>query len=892
MADELRQGFPLGLLVECLGAAGRRVVAEGVGAGERRWGLGGPVLSGDPVLAGAERLLGLVDRLCAVSPVVVAAEDLQWADEASLVVWRRLARAVGQLPLLVVGSVRPVPGRDDLAALARGVAAAGGVVVELGPLAAGEVAELASGLVGAVPGRRLAGVLARAGGNPLYVAELAGALLRDGRVAVSGGVAELSGEPGAVRVPVSLAAAIGERLAGLALEAVGVLRWAAVLGSEFSVTDLGLVTGWSAGELAGVMEAAVAAGVVAQAGPRLGFRHGLIRQVLYEGVPEPVREALHVQAARALAGAGAPAERVAAQLVAAQLVAAPRVAAPQADEDWVWGWLSEAAPVLAYRAPQVAAELLRRALAQLPEEDPRRERLEAGLVRVAFLLVADEEVERVARPLVARTADPDRAAEAAWLLAYTLARTGRLGESAAVAEAGLARPGISETWAARLRARQAITLAALGQWDRAAEIAGQALAGAERAGDRFAAGYALLALAFVAYSRRDHAAMLGHIGRALAAIGDDPQTTDLRLLLLANRASALGDLDRLAEAGAAIREALALAERAGTPRMVVICTSAAEHYLEVGQWDDALAVLETAAALPGPDYLPIMLHGQVALIAGHRDDPATAEEHLAAVRDQEIGSVHHRAMAYRLLLARALAAERAGRPGEAVAVLAPCLDRGVAEDMPDRYLLLPSLARVALAAGDAGTAAAAAQAAADEAEREPMPARTAAAGHCRGLVEGDPALVLAAAAYYQSAGRSPGRAQALEDAAVLLAGRGDLPAARRAFGDAARIYADLGAAWDLGRADTRLRRYGIRRGRGGRRAGPAQGWDALTPTEIKIARLVAAGRSNPDIAAELFLSRNTVQTHISHILAKLGAHSRAEIIRQALQHAGGARTAS
>jgi len=51
-----------------------------------------------------------------------------------------------------------------------------------------------------------------------------------------------------------------------------------------------------------------------------------------------------------------------------------------------------------------------------------------------------------------------------------------------------------------------------------------------------------------------------------------------------------------------------------------------------------------------------------------------------------------------------------------------------------------------------------------------------------------------------------------------------------------------------------------------------------------VAYVVAAGRSNPDIAAELFLSRNTVQTHVSHILAKLGARSRAEIVREALRH--------
>ncbi len=308
-------------------------------------------------------------------------------------------------------------------------------------------------------------------------------------------------------------------------------------------------------------------------------------------------------------------------------------------------------------------------------------------------------------------------------------------------------------------------------------------------------------------------------------------------------------------------------------------TTAAEDYFEAGQWDDALAELEPAAGLPVSGDTPVRVHGLIALIAGHRDDRVTAEEHLVAARDQTTGSISQAVSSY-LLRARALAAERAGRPGQAVAVLAQILDPGVAPGMPDRYLLLPVLTRLALTARDAATAAAAAQAAAEEAEREPVPVKMAAAGHCRGLLDSDPGPLLAAASQYEGPLNS---AQALEDAAVLLADRGDLPAARRAFTDAAGVYRALGAAWDIRRTDARLRRYGIRRGRGGRWVKPVQGWEALTPTETKIAHLVADGRSNPDIAAELFLSRNTVQTHVSHILAKLGARSRAEIIRQALR---------
>jgi DNA-binding CsgD family transcriptional regulator len=165
-----------------------------------------------------------------------------------------------------------------------------------------------------------------------------------------------------------------------------------------------------------------------------------------------------------------------------------------------------------------------------------------------------------------------------------------------------------------------------------------------------------------------------------------------------------------------------------------------------------------------------------------------------------------------------------------------------------------------------------------------LPVKVAKADHCRGIAAADPEPVLAAAAYFEATGRPLERAQAMEDAAVLAAERGELAAARRALTAAISGYDSLGAQWDASRATARLRPYGIRRGRGGSRARPATGWGGLTPAEVKVAYLAAAGRSNPDIAAELYLSRNTVQTHVSHILVKLGMRSRAEIVREAARH--------
>ena len=75
-----------------------------------------------------------------------------------------------------------------------------------------------------------------------------------------------------------------------------------------------------------------------------------------------------------------------------------------------------------------------------------------------------------------------------------------------------------------------------------------------------------------------------------------------------------------------------------------------------------------------------------------------------------------------------------------------------------------------------------------------------------------------------------------------------------------------------------------RRARGPRRR-PAGGWDSLTPTEARVAELVAEGLTNPQIGERMFISRATVKTHLAHIFRKLDLHSRAELIAQAVEHA-------
>jgi len=125
------------------------------------------------------------------------------------------------------------------------------------------------------------------------------------------------------------------------------------------------------------------------------------------------------------------------------------------------------------------------------------------------------------------------------------------------------------------------------------------------------------------------------------------------------------------------------------------------------------------------------------------------------------------------------------------------------------------------------------------------------------------------------------RAQALEAAAAAFADMGDRSSMQSPLTRALDGYLLLNASWDVARLRARFRALGIRRSPRIQHRRPAHGWGSLTPTEVKVAGLVAEGMSNPKIATQLFLSARTVSTHVSHILIKLDVHSRVDIAREA-----------
>jgi DNA-binding CsgD family transcriptional regulator/tetratricopeptide (TPR) repeat protein len=848
---------------------------------------------GDASLNGIEILLTLVDGVCAAAPTVLVLDDLQWADEASLAVWHELAVSISQLRLLLIGTCRPTPRTPEVQQVRASVVRRSGQVITLGPLPEPDVAVLVKAIVetspgkiaGASPGRELRRLTAQAAGNPLYVRELVDALLREQAVTAGPGF-EAAPRPDQLpaSLPVSLAGVLDDRLSSVSADAAQLLRIAALLGGRFSVTDLSVVARRPVSALAASLQEAVTAGIVDGAGAHLAFRHPLIRQALYESMPEALRMALHGEAARELAASGADTLSVAQQLTAAGRM----------DAGWAKAWLLPAVPALARRAPLLAVKLLQRELEETPADAEAWEILVVGLVQ-ALLSVGDHPraVRRASQALTVM-ADPARRGETSWMLAHAQVSAGHSREDAiSTIRQALAAAGLPRVWQARLLAFLALLERGISSLDATNSIARRALTAAEEADDPSATAQALTDLWLTSSVGRDHANALDCIDRALQVVGDDTGHDDLRSAAMDARTFTLQNLDRWPQAELSLRQAREFALRAGRPDRVTWSSAAVLRYW-LGQWDDALAELGSDATdAPGlvdsflsfvrERWSALLVHGVAALIAGRREERTTAGKHLRAGLALPIDSLTDRENQDFLVAAHALSLEQSGETRQAMLRLAELIPRRD-DEMTLVHQWLPDLVRLALTVGDRQQAQTAARACQDEAAAGSRPARAAAASlRCYGLLESDPNRLQGAVAHYRAVGPAVELPAALEDLAVVLAEHGDRQAARAALNEAVGLYEGMGARWDIRRAESRLRPHGIKRGVRGRRGPrPASGWAALTSTEVKIAALVARGDSTADIARSMFLSRRTVQTYISHILTKLGANGRADIVREAL----------
>ncbi len=432
IADQLTEQLPLRPMLDCLqvkpGSPDPRRAHAADLLRKQRLGLSA---DGDAA-AGVEVLVTLADELCAAAPTVLVIDDVQWADDASLMVWYQLAAAIDQLRLLLIATCRSAPPRPEVQQLRTAVARRGGAVITLGPLAESDVAALVAKMLGTPPGDALRQLTAQAAGNPLYLRELVDALVRE-RAVRNGPAAEIS--VAWDQLPPSLAAVLNDRLSSVSAQTAQMLRTAAVLGARFTVADLAVLLRRPAWDLAASLQEAAAAGLLAGSGAGLAFRHPLIRQALYESMPAALRTTLHTEAARELAATDADALTVAQQLSAGG----------RPGQGWTRAWLIRAAPALTTQAPQLAADLLRLELEETAVGDEAWDALVVCLVRALLAVGAYQEAIRQASRALTAMTDPARRGETSWILAHAQWGAGSNDDAISVIRQALAEVDLPRT---------------------------------------------------------------------------------------------------------------------------------------------------------------------------------------------------------------------------------------------------------------------------------------------------------------------------------------------------------------------------------------------------------------------------------------------------------------
>jgi DNA-binding CsgD family transcriptional regulator len=866
---------PFGVVAAALGLSRRspdprRAAVGALLAGQ---GAGAP---GGAQFQVVEEIVDVMETACAERPVVLVAEDLHWADSASLLAILSLARQLPLVPLLVVVTARPSPLPPEAARLLDDLAAGGARTLRLEPLSAEDVAALARQMLGAAPGPALTEMLAKAGGNPLWAVALLrslsdGGMLRRGEDTV---------EPTTFELPASLGDLVIRRLRHLPGATLELLQVTAVLGDAVSLRDVAAVARRPPAEVVAQLRDAFEAQLLDEAGDRVVFRHQLVHDAIYQHVPPPARRVLHREAAVALMAAGADRLDVADHLM---------LGAERGDDQAVT-WLRDAAREASAQAPSVTADLVRRAEALLPDGHAEADVVAAeviqALLRAGNVAEASDRAEAVlARPHADEVDTPLRLA-----LVGALALQNRAAELIALAETSLAG-------SARLRPAEQVLMLAQQSWaltysdDRSAgeAAASRALAIAERAGDAAMTVWALTALLVAVGRQGRFGEALVHARRAAALAADSPDTRSLPLQPQFFLGLALFDCDLVTEARAAYRAALD--DEFGSAWWLSETLMAdAQASFVIGEWEDAVPGLIAggqAAQLKGNQMLVSQSLAYQTVIATAKGDHQTAGELAAGIA----GALEAERLGYNAgILAFAVAGLRAaeGDRRAAYELLLRCWRFDAARE--NRFYhrwLAPDLVRLALALGHQEVAAeVAAMVAAGVALAPEVPTVSSMALRCGALVERRVEPMLEAVALARRAPLLIEHAGACEDAAGLLAEGGRRDEAAALLAEALDRYERAGAdAWAR-RVRAQLRELGVRPGARGSRQRPARGWESLTATERSVAVLVAEGLTNGAVARRLYMSPHTVNTHLRHAFAKLDVSNRvalAAVVHRAIK---------
>ncbi|WP_410661801.1 LuxR C-terminal-related transcriptional regulator [Amycolatopsis sp. lyj-112] len=830
-------------------------------------------------LASLDRLRERLIRLSAERPLVLCLDDFQHADELTALALRVLVPALTSSPILWLLVSRPSLASTAVRGVVEALAASGARRVTIGRLTAAELKRLCEAILGAAPDESVLEVAAGGGGDPLLTEELVHWLHAAGQVEVHERKAKLRADAELLQIPAGVAQKLRARLSDLSEPVLALLETGAVLGKTFTVHEVAGLTQRPATELVGPATEAIEAGVLIPETAGLRFRSELVQKALYSGLDEPVRMALHREAATVVRAEGRDPDEVLDHLV--------RSGRGSLDEsiDLLW----EEVRRNAERKPKIAARLVLRMLHLLGDAHPMAEALTVEAVRLLSVTGDGRLAWELAERAVHSAADADTATTMVRTLAELAEPAHDWGGDNAVAEytrLALARTDLTPVHRAELRAVQAYSLA---RSDENIALAEQAADDSLAAGSALALGEAIMlgsaAKGLTALRQGDFARSLTLTRAAVQAadrIGPRAQQRHPRLWLC----RPLMALDRFDEVASTLtlarREARYLGTSWSTPtwhhhwaRMWAARGSFAEAEA------DAEAGVRAAREQPAGALLSrlLCLLGEVRTSLGLLDQ---ADANLSEAENLAEGGTgaHVAHLTWRRVL-WLWAIEREDEAAEVASGLQAATDP-VAFTATGGPLIAPVLVKLALRVDDRSRADQVVRTARALADRNPgVTSTAAAAAHSAGLNEGDLGALTSAAEMHRISGRRPARVLALRDAAELSLSLGDRDRSRTLYDEASRIH----KSWSGGQGEPSPVVV----------AGSAEmippvspaRWSHLTETELRVARLVAQGMTNKAVAAHLTLSRHTVDTHVRNTFTKLRVTNRVELALRVIAHEQG-----
>jgi DNA-binding CsgD family transcriptional regulator len=866
--SELESGFAFGVVRQLFE---RRLA--GAGEGEREALLAGPAGAARPLLSGQlaaqpagdssfavlHGLYWLVVNLAVSRPLLIAVDDAHWADEPSL---RWLAYLAPRLEGLAAGMLVALR-QGDPAVMGAPLLAVRAEAAVLRPALLSE--EAVSAVVraaadGEASNELCAAVYLACGGNPLYLTELLRA-------------ADLSGRPLAALEPTELLAGglegiarqVISRVRGLGPDALGLAQSLAVLGDGGELRHAATIAGVTMAVASGWAGGLVRAEVLA-AGDRPRFVHPVIRDALEASLDSGERDRAHRCAARLLHADVAPPGQVAAHLMRVQ----------PAGDGWVVARLREAARVaMDSGAPRAAAGLLDRALAEPPPLEQRagvlreaaRAEVSAGRERACVLL---EEALRLA-------AGPRERAEIALEVAEAYAALFRWVDAVDAIERALAELGEADQ---ELTARLEGELVVCGLHDarRAPRVAPVlARLGSRRleaANEPFAVAQAMAMLLAGRPANQIAALLEETLEHTAPGVENwDTRAALLWVLVVAERFGTVEEslkpmLDQVHRCGSA-RGFVAAYSTLGLLKLRLGALPEADAAARV-----ALRVLQEGDFAPGLGFAATVL-SEIAVEAGEIGE---AQMLLDLLPQQGwsagVGTVLIPAARGRLRLAQ-------GRAADALADFQACgaLFGADVWGMPIRETgYVHARSGAALALLRLGRRQHACQLAEAEladvrvfGSPRALGVALRAAGLARGRREGL-ALLRESVAALDGSPALLERAHSLAELGAALRRDGQRAAARDPLAQALELAARCGARPLADRAREELQAAGARPRRPWR-----TGVEALTPSELRVARLAAEGRSNREIACELYVTLKAIEGHLARAYAKLGIEGRSQL---------------